>query len=270
MLLGDRFGHIFEEGHAVGRLEGIVEGPVHFELTVGVLMVVLVGRPAEFQHGVADLADHVVTPHQGRLIVAGLGLDIRHITDCLAVRAHQKELALDAGLERVSGILGFFQHGLEDVARRLADQFAVHIGIGREPADFRLPWQLDQACRVGDGEHVGIGRSHVEPAREAGKACPVLRHVGDGACGRELGPQRAEQVDKGNQEIFDPALAGLDCQINRHATPLALPVKGRRLAAPYSCDFDPGIQSVPASGTLAIAAASTVSATRSSGSRLCT
>ena len=32
----------------------------------------------------------------------------------------------------------------------------------------------------------------------------------------------------------------------------------------------PGIQSVPASGTPAIAAASTVSATRSSGSRLCT
>src|SRR5918994_6410662 len=34
--------------------------------------------------------------------------------------------------------------------------------------------------------------------------------------------------------------------------------------------FAPGIQSVPASGTLAIAAASTVSATRSSGSRLWT
>ena len=57
-------------------------------------------------------------------------------------------------------------------------------------------------------------------AGEAGEARAVLGHVGDGAGRRELGPERAEQIDKGYQEIFDPAFAGLDCQINRHGTPL--------------------------------------------------
>ena len=64
-----------------------------------------------------------------------------------------------------------------------------------------------------------MGGRHVEPAGKAGEACAVLGHVGDGAGRRQLGPERAEQVDKGNQEIFDPALAGLDCKINRHGTP---------------------------------------------------
>ncbi len=44
----------------------------------------------------------------------------------------------------------------------------------------------------------------------------------------------------------------------------------RRRRYPHEGPLTPGIQSVPASGTFAIAAASTVSATRSSGSRLWT
>jgi hypothetical protein len=46
--------------------------PVHLELAVGVLVVVLVRAPAEFQHVVADLGDHVVAAHQCLLVVAGL------------------------------------------------------------------------------------------------------------------------------------------------------------------------------------------------------
>src|SRR5439155_25258597 len=46
--------------------------------------------------------------------------------------------------------------------------------------------------------------------------------------------------------------------------------RDRRVVELHHDPFRPGIQSVPASGTRAMAAASTVSATRSSGSRLWT
>ena len=63
--------------HAVGGDQRVVVVPVHLELAVGVLMVVLVGLPAELQHGVADLGDDVVAAHQRLLVVAGLGLAYR-------------------------------------------------------------------------------------------------------------------------------------------------------------------------------------------------
>ena len=137
-----------------------------------------------------------------------------------AVGAQEKELAFHAGLEGEALVGGLGDHPLQDVARGLLDQLAVHVRIGGEPADLALPRQLDQARRIGNGEHVGVGRRHVEPTGEAGKAGAVLGHVADGRGRRQLGSQRAEQIDIGNQEIFDPALAGLDCKINRHVTPL--------------------------------------------------
>ncbi len=84
MLLGDRLHHIFEEGVPVGGLESVVELPVHLELAVGILVVVLIRAPAELEHGVADLGDHVIAPHQRLLVVAGLGLVIAGIGDVLA------------------------------------------------------------------------------------------------------------------------------------------------------------------------------------------
>jgi hypothetical protein len=74
MVLGDGLDHVLEEHVAIGGDQRVVVIPVHFELAVGVFMVVLVRAPAEFQHGVADLADHRVASHQGLLVVAGLVL----------------------------------------------------------------------------------------------------------------------------------------------------------------------------------------------------
>ena len=265
MLLGDRLDHIFEERHPVGGGQRVGELPVHLELAVGVLVIVLVRRPAELEHGIADLADHVVAAHQRRLVVAGLRLGVRRIADRRAVGAHQEELAFDAGLHCKAGVCRLRHHLLENVAGRLLDQLAVHVGVGGEPADLALPGKLDQARWIGNGEHVGIGGRHVEPAGETGEAGAVLGHVADRGGRRQLGAQRAEQIDIGNQEIFDPALAGLDCKIDRHVTALSTPKARSSLVPIYVV---PGIQFVPASGTLAMAAASTVSATRSSGSRL--
>ena len=77
VVLGDGLGHELEEHVAVGGLEAIVVIPVHFELAVAVLVIVLIRVPAEPDHGVANLGDDIEMPGQGRLVVAGLGLGVR-------------------------------------------------------------------------------------------------------------------------------------------------------------------------------------------------
>ena len=91
--------HELEERVPVGRDERVVEVPVHFELAVGVLVVVLVGAPAQLQHVVADFGDHVVAAHQGLLVVARLGRLVGGVRDGGAVGRGQEEFALDAGLD---------------------------------------------------------------------------------------------------------------------------------------------------------------------------
>ena len=46
VLLGERLDHVLEEGVPVGGDQGVVVEPVHLELAVGVLVVVLVRRPS--------------------------------------------------------------------------------------------------------------------------------------------------------------------------------------------------------------------------------
>ena len=106
VLLGDRLDHELEEGVPVGGAQRVVVVPVHLELAVGVLVVVLVGLPAERDHGVADLGDHVVAAHQRLLVVAGLGLLVGRVGDGAAVGRDQEVLALDAGLELVAFLGG--------------------------------------------------------------------------------------------------------------------------------------------------------------------
>jgi len=77
VLLGDRLDHELEEGVPVGGLQAGVVLPVHLELSVRVLVVVLVRVPSETDHAVANLGDHLIAPHQRLLVVAGLGLRIR-------------------------------------------------------------------------------------------------------------------------------------------------------------------------------------------------
>ena len=46
VLLGDRLHHELEEGKLIGGGQRVVEIPVDLELAVGVLVVVLIGRPS--------------------------------------------------------------------------------------------------------------------------------------------------------------------------------------------------------------------------------
>src|SRR5260370_18628090 len=87
--------------------------------------------------------------------------------------------------------------------------------------------------------------------RKAGECGAVTLHLPDGRGWHQLRAQHPEEVDKADQKIADAAIGRLFRQVLRHQYLLF-----------------PGIQSVPASGTPAMAAASTVSAARSSGSRL--
>ena len=77
----------------------VVEVPVHLELAVGVLVVVLVGPPAELEHVVADLGDDVVAAHQGLLVVAGLAALSLSSEIAVPSGVDQEELAFDAGLD---------------------------------------------------------------------------------------------------------------------------------------------------------------------------
>ena len=79
MTLCDGAGHEFEEDVAIGGLKGVIIIPVHLKLAVGVLMIVLVGPPAERRHAVTDFSDDVITPHQSGLVIAGLALCIERI-----------------------------------------------------------------------------------------------------------------------------------------------------------------------------------------------
>ena len=47
VVLGDRLDHELEEGMPVGGHQHVVVVPVHLELAVGVLVIVLVGTPAQ-------------------------------------------------------------------------------------------------------------------------------------------------------------------------------------------------------------------------------
>jgi hypothetical protein len=77
--------------------------------------------------------------------------------------------------------------------------------VRRQPADLRLPRQLDQARRIGHGEQIRVRRRHVEPGGEAREAGAVARHAVDGGGGDELRPHHPEEVGEGDQEIGDPA-----------------------------------------------------------------
>jgi hypothetical protein len=74
--LGQLLDHELEEHMPVGGDERVGIGPVHLELAVGVLVIDLIGAPAEPQHRVADRADEVDAAHQRHRVVARLGLPV--------------------------------------------------------------------------------------------------------------------------------------------------------------------------------------------------
>ncbi len=190
VLLRDRLDHVLEEGVLVGRPQTVVVFPVHLELAVRVLMIILVGVPAQRDHAVADVLDDVVAAHGA-------------VRDRRAIGRDQEVLALDAGLHLVAVLGGLCHDALQDLARILLDRLAVHHEIARDPRHLGLPRKLDDGCRVGSDEDVGVGRRHVEPRRKTGKSGAGLRHSIDGRCGYELRAHHTEQVDEGHQEILD-------------------------------------------------------------------
>ena len=203
MFLGNRLDHELEKDVAVGRDKGVVVVPVHLELAVGVLMVVLVGAPAETQHGVADFRHDIVTAHQGRLVVTGLGLDIERIGNRRAVRGHDEILRLDAGFHPVALPAGLVEFALEQQPGRIRHGRAVHPAVAGKPADFRLPGKLDQAVGIGLDQHVGLGGGTIEPGCEGGETGAVFLHIADGLGRYEFGAQHAEQVHEADQKIFN-------------------------------------------------------------------
>jgi len=150
------------------------------------------------------------------LIVAWFRLPVGLVGDGPSVRAQHEELGLHPGLQPVALCLGDGELVLQHVARRVLDRLAAQMKVGREPADFGLPRELDQARRIGDRKHVGIGRGQVEVGCEPGKRRAVALHLSDRLSGYELGPQDAEQVDKTDQEIADPPIRRAFGKILRH------------------------------------------------------
>ncbi len=161
----------------VGGGEHVVEGPVHLELAVRVLMVVLVGLPAQRQHVVADLGDHVVAAHDRLLVVAGFRRGIGRIRDRRAVGRDQEELGLDAGLDAAGPRTPPRRSAGASVSRgACATVLSSIMQLAATQATSRLPRQLDDRIRVGHRQHVGMRRRQVEPGGEAGEARAVLLH----------------------------------------------------------------------------------------------
>ena len=63
----------------------VIEFPIHFELAIGVFMIVLIRAPAQRQHIIANFADHLIAAHHGLLIIAGFCGGIEWIADLIAL-----------------------------------------------------------------------------------------------------------------------------------------------------------------------------------------
>ena len=79
VLLRNCLDHVLEKYMSVRCDQRVVEVPVHFKLTVRIFVIVLVRVPTELNHGVTDLTDDVVSPHQSRLVVTGFFLGVVRI-----------------------------------------------------------------------------------------------------------------------------------------------------------------------------------------------
>ncbi len=202
VVLGDGFHHVLEEHVAIRRHQCIGVIPVHLELAVGIFVVVLVRVPAELDHAIADLADDVEAAHQRRLVVTGLFLGIALVGYRGAVGIDQEVLALDTRLHVEPARLRLLDLALQRDAGRGLHRLAGHPQIPRQPCHLGLPWQLDEAVGIGDGEHVGIRRRHVQPRGESSKSRAVLLHLPDGPRRNQLRAQHAEQIHEADEKVF--------------------------------------------------------------------
>ena len=205
-----------EHGPICGRYRLRVV-PVDFELAVRILMVVLVGSPAESLHVTAYLGNDFVATHQGELVVAGLFLRVARVGNVRSVRVDQVELRLDTRHQHVVVAGGFLCQGQEHVARGLRDRGIVEPRIACNPGEFRLPRKLDDGRCVWHHHHVRVGRCHVQPCRKACESRAGFLHVGHGACRHELGTLHAKQVREVEEEELDPVLLGKGGEVGCHS-----------------------------------------------------
>lgn len=127
VVLGDGFGHISEKHVTISRLQAVRIRPVHLELTVGVLVVVLVRPPTKSQHRVTDFSNHRKAAHQRGLIITGFILCIIGIGDGTAIRRDQKILTLHAGHHLVTRLLSFGNLALQGDAWRGFDLLTIFV-----------------------------------------------------------------------------------------------------------------------------------------------
>ena len=201
VLLRQGGGHHLEEGVAIGGGEGIGVGPVQLELAIGILVIGLIGPPAQLLHGADQFADQRVAPHQAQLVVAGLRLTIEAVGHTALLGIEQEELRLHTAAELKAEGFGPLQLLLEHPPRRLLQRRALHHQIGGHPGHIPLPGQHHQASRIGQGQHIGIGRGEMQPGREARKARPAFRQGRHGRSRHQLGPLHAEQVGEGEEHM---------------------------------------------------------------------
>ena len=85
VLFRHGFGHEFEKAVFIRGFQRVIEFPIHFELAIGVFMIVLIRAPAQRQHIIANFADHLIAAHHGLLIIAGFCGGIEWIADLIAL-----------------------------------------------------------------------------------------------------------------------------------------------------------------------------------------
>ena len=156
VLFSDRLHHELEEAVLVSGLHRVVVFPVHLKLANRVFMVVLVGFPTKLQHIIADFGDHVIAAHHSLLVIAGLFGRIIGVGNLGAFGVEQEELRLDPGFDPQTFFGGFADQAFQDVARRLVDKLALHLGARCYPSHILFPRQLDGRGRIRHSHQVGM------------------------------------------------------------------------------------------------------------------
>ena len=208
VLFSHRLHHEFEKAVLVGGLQHVVILPVHLVLSGRVFVVVLVGLPAQLQHVIANLRDHVILAHHCLLVVARLFGVVIGVGNPVAFGGQQEKLGLDAGLDAQALFGGLVNQTAQDVARCLFDRLFLHHAVGGEPGNFFLPGQLNGGIGIRHRHHVGMGRGQVQPGGKAGKARAVNGHVVDRLSRHQFGALTPEKIGVGNHEILDALVLG--------------------------------------------------------------
>ncbi len=213
---------------AVGRDQGIGIGPVDLELAVGILVVGLIGPPAQRFHALQQFGDQRVLPHQRQLVVAGLALLIEAIGDAAPLRIHQEELGFHPGAEVQPLREGPLQLHLQHPSRGGLQPASVRPQIGGHPGHRGLPGQHHQAAGIGQGQHIAVGGAAGQPGREAGESGTGRGQLPHRRGRHEFGALHAEEIAEREQEMVDAVVGGVAGQVG-HGGQDTRGSRGRRI-----------------------------------------